>query len=66
MNSNVISVASESTFEMLRGTGRVNSHQIYKVDGQFAWSPDGVGFYWYETLAECEAEHGDEEPDYRV
>lgn len=28
-----------------------------KADGAYAWSPDGVGCIWFNTLAELMAEH---------
>jgi hypothetical protein len=36
--------------------------RVYRVvmrDGsvQYAWSPDGVGCYWYDTLAELREQH---------
>lgn len=49
---------SEARFEELRGAGRTAANRFYSVDGQIAWSTDGVGFFWYDTLAEAMEEHG--------
>lgn len=32
-----------------------------RKSGQYFWSPDGVGVYWYESRHELEVAHGDGE-----
>lgn len=36
------------------------SDRLYHVEDvdQYFWSPDGVGGYWYDSLAEAFAQHG--------
>lgn len=29
-----------------------------RKSGTYFFSPDGVGGFWYDTLAECEDQHG--------
>jgi hypothetical protein len=45
-------------YEMLREAGGLQASTFYTFpDGQAAYSPDGSGLYWYETLAEAKASH---------
>jgi hypothetical protein len=34
------------------------AHGRYAAHTQFAWSPDGIGMYWYDTEDELLANHG--------
>lgn len=60
-----------STFEDMRDGGRLQSDTYYIVrydsgneyvgwttHEQIAWSPDGIGCFWYDTLDEALAQHG--------
>jgi hypothetical protein len=39
------------------------TYYVFK-DEMYFWSPDGVGGYWYDTLAEVEAQHDVGEVEY--
>lgn len=61
-----ITIASVEQFDHLREVGALREEHIYQVvntmwDGttivQWAWSPDGEGVYWYDTLADLEDNH---------
>ena len=50
-------------FITLRYQDELEPERVYEVtnsrgDTHFGWSPDGVGAFWYDTLAELDAEHG--------
>jgi len=56
---------TESTFEWVRyeSSKGLTSETVYAVgypNGRsvYAWSPDGEGCYFYDTLEELRAEHG--------
>lgn len=54
---------TEKGFKAKRERGDVFSEETgYKVTGrygvQFGWSPDGEGFYWFETKEELVKEFG--------
>ena len=60
-------------FEQWREEGRLRTDRAYVISThsnghywseptvQYAWSPDGVGCFWYETMHELVYEHGTEE-----
>lgn len=56
-----IKVMDAARFDQMRLAGRMESERFYIVQdrdsAQVAWSPDGVGCYWYETLAEAMESH---------
>jgi len=52
----------EDDFEAMRDTD-LQPEAVYEVlheDGTtlYAWSPDGVGCYWYDSLEELLDQHG--------
>ena len=47
---------TEETFEDIRQAGALDVG-YYRVDGQYGYSPDGVGVYWYDTREEMLANH---------
>jgi hypothetical protein len=53
---------SPSAFEKFREWDRLEAEHAYRItdaDGEsWAWSPDGIGCYWYDTREELEAQHG--------
>jgi len=53
---------TETVFETLREQDRLKVDQPYGVREKnktmYAITHDGVGFNWYNTLAELESEHG--------
>jgi hypothetical protein len=54
----VISISSKG-FDSRREEGSLLHYTYYKVQGKgVAWSPDSMGFVWYDTLAEAQAQHG--------
>jgi hypothetical protein len=60
----------QERFEELRDNGYLKSYVAYEVridngywkepTTQWAWSPDGIGCFWYETVHELMYEHGTE------
>lgn len=55
--SNVRAMSSEE-FETLRDEGRTRARVYYILDGiEVGWSPDGIGFYWYDTLLQAQHNH---------
>ena len=65
MNTTTITVED---FEELRESGKARADQAYAVvelgwhgapvSGRFAWSPDGEGFFFYDTYQELLDNHG--------
>ena len=61
MKMNTIRIGA-STFEILRVNGDMKEWTPYAVEHEggtthYAWSPDGVGVYWYDTLDELLENH---------
>ena len=59
-----IQVVTLSKFDLIRYYDEVEPERVYEVtdshgDFRFGWSPDGIGVYWYPSLAELVAEHGE-------
>lgn len=55
--SNVIAM-NVNEFETLRHEGRTKARVFYIVDDiEVGWSPDGIGFYWYDTLLQAQHNH---------
>lgn len=53
---------TQDEFDAIREADALEAEQAYCVATPFggegyAWSPDGIGCYWYDTLDELEAEH---------
>ena len=46
-----------STFEKRRQEGSVQPFVYYKMEDCVAWSPDGDGFFWYDTFDEAKEQH---------
>ena len=48
---------SASDFEALRGDLSTDTiYQVGSLGDTFAWSPDGLGAYWFDTIEEAEAD----------
>jgi len=45
-------------FEDRRAGGRLQPFVYYQTEDGVAWSPDGEGFFWYDTMTEALAQHG--------
>ena len=59
-----IHVVTLSKFNLIRDHDAVEPERVYEVtnshgDSRYVWSPDGNGVYWYPTLNELVAEHGE-------
>ena len=59
-----IQAVTLSRFNLMRSEDAVEPEQVYEItnshgDFRFGWSPDGIGVYWYPSLAELVAEHGE-------
>ena len=59
-----IQAVTLSRFNLMRSEDAVEPERVYEVtnsrgDTHFGWSPDGVGVFWYDTLNELDAEHGE-------
>lgn len=60
-----INFMTEKRFEERKATESLPANEILKVvdvDGKngqtfYAWSPDGIGCFYYDTLEELRAEH---------
>lgn len=58
---------TDKEFEDLRDFGDLEPEVCYEVREEFygatsiqwAWSPDGEGVYWYDTLEDFEENHGE-------
>jgi hypothetical protein len=46
-----------ATFSAKRSNGSIHAGQAYRVEGQYGFSPDGEGMYWYDTKEELLANH---------
>lgn len=58
----VIQVIDHIDFSEMREAERAEAYTIYRINNfnrseTYAISPDGIGFYFYATLDELEAEH---------
>jgi hypothetical protein len=55
---------TQEQFDEARDLDRIKPETAYKIidDGSeaYGWSPDGDGFYFYETWAELVVAHGEE------
>ena len=58
INGTRVIIISETDFDTLRFDGRLMPERFYALPEGVAWSPDGLGFYFYDTLAAAVAEHG--------
>lgn len=47
-----------TVFEDRRAGGRLQPFVYYQTEEGVAWSPDGEGFFWYDTMTEALAQHG--------
>jgi len=47
---------TEELFEDIRQAGALDAG-YYRVGGQYGYSPDGVGVYWYDSREEMLANH---------
>ena len=59
-----IQAVTLSRFNLMLSKDAVEPEQVYEItnsqgDFRFGWSPDGIGVYWYPSLAELVAEHGE-------
>lgn len=59
-----IQAVTLSRFDLIRSTDSVEPERVYKItnshgDFRYGWSPDGIGVYWYRSLAELVDEHGE-------
>lgn len=59
-----LTAITEKAFEAIRENNRLQAEKAYKVFSKnyatghlYAWSPDGIGCYWYDTLTELKAQH---------
>jgi hypothetical protein len=54
---------TQEDFDEARYLDRIKPYTAYKIlDGRYetyGWSPDGDGFYFYDTWAELVAAHGE-------
>jgi hypothetical protein len=53
-----IKVYSDDEFEEVRARDKLEAGQGYRVGDGYAFSPDGIACYWYETLEELLEQHG--------
>lgn len=49
---------ARKTFDARREDGRLQPFVYYKTEDGVAWSPDGEGFFWYDTIQEARQQHG--------
>jgi hypothetical protein len=53
----------QDDFELNRHLNRIEAETPYVIDDgeddHYGWSPDGIGFYFYDTWDELVAAHGE-------
>jgi hypothetical protein len=46
-------VMSAQSFDNARNSERLDAGMYYRVGDQIAYSPDGIGCYWYDNLEQA-------------